>query len=152
MMAGRKKRVGRGTLAEQPTFRRDFAQATAALAAARGGMRDSYAQAYEAAEAGEVSLELRARARLAASYATTVGVDVTHTAYRLATTDGLRNGGVLQRCFRDMHAGGQHLLIGEQTYIDAGSALLGVDDPLPDRKSTRLNSSHTVLSRMPSSA
>jgi alkylation response protein AidB-like acyl-CoA dehydrogenase len=130
VIARRKKRAGRGTLAEQPTFRRDFSRATAALAAARGYMRDSFAQAYEAAETGEVSLELRARARLAASHATTVGVQVTHTAYRLATTDGLRNGGVLQRCFRDMHAGGQHLMIGEQTYIDTGSVLLGVDDPL----------------------
>ena len=130
LLAARKKRPGRGTLAEQPTFRRDFSQATAALGAARGYMRESFAQAYEAAEVGEVSLELRARARLAASYATTIGVQVTQTAYRLATTDGLRNGGVLQRCFRDMHAGGQHLMIGEQTYIDSGSVLLGVHDPL----------------------
>jgi alkylation response protein AidB-like acyl-CoA dehydrogenase len=130
MVAGSKKRAGRGTLAEQPTFRRDFAQASAALSAARSGLRDSFARAYEAAEVGEVSLELRARARLAASHATTVGVQVTHTAYLLATTDGLRNGGVLQRCFRDMHAGSQHMMIGEQTYIDAGSVVLGVNDPL----------------------
>jgi hypothetical protein len=37
---------------------------------------------------------------------------------------------VLQRCFRDMHAASQHMMIGEQTYIDAGSVVLGVNDPL----------------------
>ena len=33
-----------------------------------------------------------------------------------------------------------------------GSIILGVTDKMPDRKSTRLNSSHPRLSRMPSSA
>ena len=34
---------------------------------------------------------------------------------RAAGTSALRNGGVLQRCFRDIHAGTQHLYVDNNT-------------------------------------
>ena len=36
--------------------------------------------------------------------------------------------------------------------LRAGLKVVGIDNLTPDRKSTRLNSSHTDISRMPSSA
>jgi hypothetical protein len=37
----------------------------------------------------------------------------------------IRDGSVLQRCFRDIHTGSQHAFIGEKVYADAGTVLLG---------------------------
>ena len=37
----------------------------------------------------------------------------------------IRDGSVLQRCFRDIHTASQHVFIGEKIYADAGSVLLG---------------------------
>ena len=44
-----------------------------------------------------------------------------------------------------------HIPDGMEIVLESENGLLGIG-PFPDRKSTRLNSSHTDISRMPSSA
>ena len=57
----------------------------------------------------------------------------------------------------DLYASGEipgfmHLYIGEEAVAVGACAALKTSDYITDRKSTRLNSSHIPLSRMPSSA
>jgi uncharacterized protein (DUF2252 family) len=121
----------------QPTFQRDFAEATAALSSARAYVRESFDRLLEASREAAIPPKLKADVRLAASHAVQVGVSVTHYAYLAAGSDGLRNfstdaegrrGNRLQRAFRDMHAASQHLFTAEQTFLDTGQVFLEVPD------------------------
>jgi alkylation response protein AidB-like acyl-CoA dehydrogenase len=124
-LSQRKKNLQPGVLIDKPTFQRDFADMTAAIRSARSYLRDAFSRLYEAAERGPVGLDLRAEARLAASHAVKAGVAVAQFAYLAGGSDSLRDGSVIQRCFRDMHAASQHAATAQQTFIDAGSVLLG---------------------------
>lgn len=55
-------------------------------------------------------------------------VDFAHEA---AGTASITHGSVLQRCFRDMHTGTQHLFIGEDTYLQCAEVFLGLRDESP---------------------
>lgn len=124
-LSHRKKNMQPGMLADKPSFQREFADMTAAIRSARSYMRDAFSRLYDAAEHGPAGLDLRAEARLAASHAVKAGVAVAQFAYLAGGSDSLRDGNVIQRCFRDMHAGSQHAATARQTFIDAGAVLLG---------------------------
>jgi alkylation response protein AidB-like acyl-CoA dehydrogenase len=137
VLSHRKKRVPGGLYMYQPTFQRDFAEATAALSSARAYVRESFDRLLEASREAAIPPKLKADVRLAASHAVQVGVSVTHYAYLAAGSDGLRNfstdaegrrGNRLQRAFRDMHAASQHLFTAEQTFLDTGQVFLEVPD------------------------
>ena len=53
-----------------------------------------------------------------------VAADVVRFAYTWAGSTALRNPSVLGRCFRDMHAGTQHVFVDNNTLADAGVTLL----------------------------
>jgi hypothetical protein len=57
-----------------------------------------------------------------------VASDVVSFAYKMAGGVSLR-GGPLQRCFRDIHAGTQHVLVSHQIAQAAGKVLLGFAEP-----------------------
>ena len=63
-------------------------------------------------------------ARLSATWATTTCAAAVEWAYREAGTESLRNPSVLGRCFRDMNAATQHVMVGRKTLTDAALALL----------------------------
>ena len=65
--------------------------------------------------------------RLSTSHAYVVAVRIAQAAYSSSTTHGLRNGTVIQRCFRDINAGNAHFLTAEQSLIDAGKVLAGIE-------------------------
>ena len=52
-------------------------------------------------------------------------------AYTWAGSDALRQPNVLGRCFRDMHAGTQHLFVDNNTLSDAGALLLARPSSAP---------------------
>jgi alkylation response protein AidB-like acyl-CoA dehydrogenase len=131
-LAARKRRVGRATLIDQPSFQRDFAEASASLQAARAYVRSTFNAWFEAAKGGKPGLEVRMQGRLAACWATQIAAEVGRFAYLASGSDGLRNNGGdnrLQRCFRDLHAGTQHKIIEDNIQIDCGTVLLGINDP-----------------------
>jgi alkylation response protein AidB-like acyl-CoA dehydrogenase len=131
-IAKHKRRQNRVTLIDQTTFQRDFAEATAALEAARALVRSAFNNWFEAAKRGKPSLEVRANGRLAGCWATETVAKVGRFAYLAAGSDGLRNAdgnNVLQRCFRDLHAGAIHRHIDHNVAIDCGATLLGVNAP-----------------------
>jgi len=47
-------------------------------------------------------------------------------AYMSSGSSGLRNPSVLQRCFRDMCVGTQHIYVDPRTFDEMGKGLLGV--------------------------
>ena len=131
-LAQRKRREGRATLIDQPTFQRDFARARASMEAARAYVRSAFDDWLGAAEQGYAGLAVRAQGRLAACWATEIAASVGQLAYFAAGSDGVRNEGGnnrLQRCFRDLHAGSTHRHVDQNVMLDCSAVLLGINDP-----------------------
>ncbi|WP_181008386.1 acyl-CoA dehydrogenase family protein [Sphingomonas montanisoli] len=130
-LATRKKRVGRITLIDQPTFQRDFAMAKGQLEASRAYVRSVYRDWLAAAEKQEGDIEAHALGRLAACWATKTCTEIGQFAFLASGSDGLRNAddNRLQRCFRDLHAGAPHRHVDDNVLLDAATVVLGVNKP-----------------------
>lgn len=129
LLAAHRKRLGGSTLVSQETFQRDFALTEASFRAAGAYVRAAFGDLYRAATTDEITLEQRADCRMATTWATRTAADVTRFAYLQSGSDSLRNPSLIQRCFRDMHAGSQHLFVDENTFVDAARVLLGTAEP-----------------------
>ena len=122
-----KHRLGADPLRDQQVFRHDYAMHDAALLAARAFVFESFAAAQDVLDAGDdLTAVQRQRLRQATTYATRVATDAVRFAYTAAGTDALRPG-PLQRCFRDLHASTQHLMVDNNTLTDTTRVLLGLD-------------------------
>ncbi len=121
-----KQRMGGFTpVSDEQLFQHDFAMHDAALRAARAYVFDVFGLAEAVAVAGDApSLVQQQRMRQATTYATRVAADAARFAYTWAGTSALRNGGVLQRCFRDIHAGTQHVYVDNNTLTGYTQSLL----------------------------
>jgi alkylation response protein AidB-like acyl-CoA dehydrogenase len=120
-----KHRLGAASpLRDQQKFRYEFAHQDAALRAARAFVYESFASVQDTLFAGDDPTPVqRARLRQSTTYVTHVAEQVVRFAYTTAGTDALRPG-ALQRCFRDIHAATQHLVVDDSTYVDATAVLL----------------------------
>jgi alkylation response protein AidB-like acyl-CoA dehydrogenase len=125
-----KRRIGRALLVDDPIFQHEYAKAVAELRGARAFVIDAFDAIEQAAEAGEVTLRLRAECRLATTTACNAAASITDMAYRHSGSVGLRRGSVIHRCFRDVAAGEQHVFTDQQTYRDTARVLL--DQARPD--------------------
>jgi len=115
-IARAKQRLGAEPIAEQQIFLHDFAMHDAAMRSARAFVFDSFAEAEAAVlQDGMASIEEQQRMRQCTTYATRVAADAARFAYTWAGSSGLRNPSVVQRCFRDIHAGTQHLYVDNNT-------------------------------------
>jgi indole-3-acetate monooxygenase len=122
-----KHRLGADPLRDQQLFRHDYAMHDAALLAARAFVFESFAAVQDALEAGDDPTAVqRQRLRQATTYATRVATDAVRFAYTAAGTDALRPS-VLQRCFRDLHAATQHLVVDNNTLTETTRVLLGLE-------------------------
>lgn len=126
-----KRRVQGDTLAEAETFQRDVAQAYARLRSGEAFVRSTFDQLFDLAQQGEVPDALKLDGRLCASNIISTGAQIGQAAFTSSATTGLRNGGRIQRCFRDLNAGNAHFLTGEQSYIDIGRYLAGMPGATP---------------------
>jgi alkylation response protein AidB-like acyl-CoA dehydrogenase len=63
---------------------------------------------------------------VAATYATETSREIAQWAHLAAGTSAIREGSRLERAFRDMYTGTQHVFIGEKTYTDAAQIHLGL--------------------------
>jgi alkylation response protein AidB-like acyl-CoA dehydrogenase len=125
-VARTKRRLGRATLIDDPLFQATYAKAEGQLSAARHFSLAAIEALEAAAIADAVTPETRAMARLATTHTAEAALDAAATAFRFSGSVGLRNGSVLQRCYRDLSAGEQHVFTDFNTYRDAGRLLLGV--------------------------
>jgi alkylation response protein AidB-like acyl-CoA dehydrogenase len=120
-----KHRLGASApLRDQQKFRYEFARHDAALRSARAFVFESFASVQDTLFAGDdPSPVQRARLRQSTTYVTHVAEETVRFAYATAGTDALRPG-ALQRCFRDIHAATQHLMVDDSTFVDATAVIL----------------------------
>jgi alkylation response protein AidB-like acyl-CoA dehydrogenase len=110
LMAKVRGGVGRsGTLASSDAFQEQYAKAEARYRAARALVYEAWSDiAATLASAGAVSVRQHTLIRLAMAHVTWTCHDVAEFAYTASGTLALR-AGTIQRLFRDMHAGTQHV-------------------------------------------
>jgi alkylation response protein AidB-like acyl-CoA dehydrogenase len=128
-LAPTKGRMGGAPVSTEQLFQHDFAMHDAAMRSARAYLFESFADAEETVLGGSECTQVQLqRIRQATTYATRIAADAARFAYTWAGSTALRNGSVLQRCFRDIHAGTQHLYVDNNTltaYTQARLAELG---------------------------
>jgi len=129
-LARTKVRMGDdGALANRATFQKGLSHHTAMWQAAHLLVLDAFAAAErQVLEDGALTPTMRADLRVAATYATEASREVVQWAHLAAGTSAIREGTRLERAFRDLYTGTQHVFIGEKTYMDAARIHLGLVD------------------------
>jgi len=121
---------GPGSIAEDGDLQVALARAEGGLQAARALVFDALGEMWRSACAGDVPDDgQRARFLLAAQqamYAATEAVDV---AYRYTGAAALRADHPVQRCFRDLHAGAQHIYFSPAAVKRYAKTRLGIEQP-----------------------
>jgi hypothetical protein len=129
-LAKTKVRMGDdSSIANRSTFQKGLSHHRAAWWAAKLLVLDTFGQVERSVVAGEpLTPTMRAELRVAATYATEVSREVGEWSHLSAGTSAIREGSRLERAFRDMYTGTQHVFIGEKTYMDAAQIFLGLTD------------------------
>ncbi len=127
LVAAMRSGVGRsGTLAGSEAFHEEYAKAEATYRAARALVYETWAEVGRTLERGEpLSVRQHTAIRLAMANATWSSHAVSLFVYKSAGTLALR-AGTIQRLFRDMHAGTQHITSSPPVYRAAGRELAGL--------------------------
>jgi alkylation response protein AidB-like acyl-CoA dehydrogenase len=118
-------------LATNPTFHHRLATAATSVRAARAGLHDVAADAWESATAGALGLHQRAAARAAACHAMDTAVDAVTMAFRAGGGGSVYLDSPLQRRLRDINAAAQHFLVRPDTMTTAGAVMAGQDLTVP---------------------
>jgi indole-3-acetate monooxygenase len=119
--------IGRsGTQAASESFHEQYAKAEAAYRSARALVFESWEEVKQTMGRGErLNTRQQTLIRLAMANITWACHDVSEFMYKMAGTLGLRSG-TIQRLFRDMHAGTQHVTSAPPVFRAAGRELAGV--------------------------
>jgi indole-3-acetate monooxygenase len=118
-----------GKSAESASFKFQFAQAEARFRAARALVHETWREVSETCSRGEpVSLDQMTMIKLAVRHVHDVVSDVATFAHRSARGASLHNT-PMQRFYRDIHSGTQHILMADQIFEECGRALLGLPGP-----------------------
>ena len=122
----RKRSDAYGKMHDSASFRQSFAEAEVKYRAARSFVYSTWDSLSESfAKGDQGSLEQIALIRLAMRHIHDVISEISTYAHRAARGVSLRDS-VLQRCYRDIHSGTQHLLLADEVVQDCGKVLLGV--------------------------
>jgi alkylation response protein AidB-like acyl-CoA dehydrogenase len=114
-----------GKLHESASFRMAFAQAEARYRSARAFVYESWNSLCDSYARGELaSLEQLALIRLAMRHLHDVISDISTLAHRVSRGVSLRPS-LLQRCYRDIHSGTQHILLADEIVQECAKVLLG---------------------------
>jgi alkylation response protein AidB-like acyl-CoA dehydrogenase len=126
-----RQRLGSASrLAERASFQQGFARARTGLLAARALVLTSLSALHErAGEPGPFPLELRANVAAATTNAYEAARDAATFAFRAGGGAVLFKSGDLQRCFRDIQAGSQHIVVSDESWERVGQVWLGVGEP-----------------------
>ncbi len=121
------EKAGRpGTIADSASFQEQFANAEAVYRAARAFVYQTWSDVSETLDRGErLSVRQHSLIRLALAHSTWSSHHAAAFAYKAAGTLALRSG-TLQRLFRDMNAGTQHITSAPPVYNAIGRELLGL--------------------------
>lgn len=114
------------TLAERNTTQAEYAQAVAALSAARALFYEAVGLCWHAAQSGgSIPQDLRARLRLACTHAARVCADVSRVAYDLLGGQAVFLDSELQRRWRDANVMTHHVMVAPASWELSGRVLLG---------------------------
>lgn len=121
------QKAGRaGSIAESTSFQEDLARAEAAYRSARAFVYETWHDVQRTIQSGaKLSVRQGSLMRLALANATWSSHHAAMFAYKAAGTLALRSG-TLQRLFRDMHAGTQHVTAAPPVYSAIGRELAGL--------------------------
>ena len=107
-----------------------LAHAEGEVAAARSFLFDSIAEIWAAAcRGGQPNLQQRARLLLAVSTATRAAIAAVDRVFRLAGAEAVYEHHPLERCFRDIHTAGQHILFSASRDESYAKFRLGIEQP-----------------------
>jgi indole-3-acetate monooxygenase len=121
----KRRMVQPNPISDQQLFRHEFAHHDAAVRSAVLYTYDVFADAQRIVDRGDPLPAVEAqRLRQATTYVTKVAADAARFAYTWSGSNGLRNGSIIQRCFRDAHAATQHIFVDNNTYTDYTAAVL----------------------------
>ncbi len=124
----RTKRNAFGLIGESPSFAEKFALAEAKYRSVRAFCYEVWNDLDEALARDEYEqLAHTAMIRLAMRYLHDVVSEIATFAHKAGGGVSLRPS-VLQRCYRDIHAGTQHILLSDQIAQDCGKVLMGMAD------------------------
>lgn len=121
------EKAGRpGTLADSASFHEQYANAEAVYRSARAFVYETWNGVKETLDRGDrLSTEQHTLIRLALAHSTWSAHAAATLAYKSAGTAALR-AGTIQRLFRDMHAGTQHITSSPPVYGSIGRQLAGL--------------------------
>jgi alkylation response protein AidB-like acyl-CoA dehydrogenase len=120
------------SLSTRPTTHIAAATAEAELSAGRAFLLEAVRDVWASAQARQpMTLEQRARLRLAATTATLGAVRAVDLAYTTGGSTSLYSSSLLQRGFRDVHTITQHFAVAPHTHELLGRVLLGLTADAP---------------------
>jgi len=118
------------SIAHDASAQAQLARAEGMLASARSFLFDTIAAVWDTACRGdEPSLQQRAAVLLAANQTVRAAIDAVDRVFPLAGADAVLASNSLQRCFRDIHAAGQHILFSSGRDQAYAKVRLGIDQP-----------------------
>lgn len=120
--------AGRKRLSERGVVQVEMAKAEALLGSARAFLFEAVGEAWsEAASGNDISIERRARLRLAATHATMTSAKVVDLMYDAGGGTAIYASSPLQRLFRDVHVVTQHMMVAPATLELIGRVLFGIE-------------------------
>ena len=121
-------RASPNAMAINNAVQREVGLMEARLSAARAFLHEAAGQAYEAAAAGKLDVDLRLRLRLATTHGMNEATDVAIASYRSAGTIAIMNAGPFERRFRDAMSCSQHLQAMLPHIEMVGRHIIGTDN------------------------
>jgi alkylation response protein AidB-like acyl-CoA dehydrogenase len=126
------QRSARSTMRESPVFHTEIAELEARWGAARAYQQTTIQDVTAAVTASDaLSVENRARIRLAATHAINEATNVVHRVYRMAGSTAIFENAPFERRFRDMHAVSQQMQARQSHYETVGRQMMGLDSSSP---------------------
>lgn len=120
-----------GPLGDGAFFKQSYAEAELKFRSARAFVYQAWADLCETLDRGKpATVEQIALIRMAMRHLHNVGSDVTTFAYKAGGGVSLRPS-LLQRAYRDLHAGTQHVFLSDQIYQECARVLLGMTGKNP---------------------
>ena len=128
ILASGRARIGGGQMRDDQVVQRAFSEHTLALRSVRLLVHDTIGRIVERLDAGDpMTKPMLDELVSAVTYETNVCLDVVRWAYMTSGSAGLRNPSLLQRCFRDMTVGAQHIYVDPRCQDEMGKGLLGTE-------------------------
>ena len=126
-LAEKKPAASRSTLSKKGAARSALAEADAAVRSARAFADDAVGQAWQAAEAGEASIEHRAQLRLAACNMAERSLFAVNRCFSTAGGTAVYDRSPLSRIQRDVLVGAQHALVTPPQLERVGALAFGAE-------------------------